>query len=429
MPIFVRARRRARWLVALGVALVFLGASCSSGGNSNGASGGGSTGSSSTADLSALGAPNAATGETFTIGLMTDGGGGTLDAQSSLVEQGAKIATSYVNDYLGGIAGHKLDVFVCGNKATPAGAQDCANQFVEKKVSAVVWPFTGQGAAVPIIANAGIPIVIGSGSSNEELTTPGVFIITGGYPGTLGAFALDAKNQGKKKFAMVVIDVPAATQGAQALGGIVFKNAGVAYDVITAAPGTADLTPQLQQAVSDGADAIGVTGDVTFCTSFLQAYDTLGLTQTKYVIGTCNDQSVVGALPNALEGAREATLTASGPDDALYAAMVAKYGDGSIDANPISSSGVAAGVGAVMNFAAGLKGYSGDVTAAGILTHYQQGASGTIFGSGGLSFKCDGTAIPLLKNICSSAFQMAVLNGDGTTKSSEKIDASAMYAG
>jgi len=45
------------------------------------------------------------------------------------------------------------------------------------------------------------------GSSAEELTTPGVYVLTGGYPATLGAFALDAKQRGLKKFAMLVTDV------------------------------------------------------------------------------------------------------------------------------------------------------------------------------------------------------------------------------
>src|SRR3546814_12667163 len=85
---------------------------------------------------------------------------------------------------------------------------------------------------------------------------------------------------------MVVIDVPSATQAAEALGGIVFGKAGVEYEVITAPPGTLDLTPQLQAAVDSGADAIGLTGDVTFCTSFLQAYQTLGLDIPKYMIAT-----------------------------------------------------------------------------------------------------------------------------------------------
>jgi len=61
-----------------------------------------------------------------------------------------------------------------------------------------------------------------------------------------------------------------------------------------------------------------------------------------------------------------------------------------------------------------------------MLAHFKS-ASGDLFLSGGLKFHCDGTAIPLLKNICSSAFQVAVLNGDGSTKSSENIDASDLF--
>ena len=84
---------------------------------------------------------------------------------------------------------------------------------------------------------------------------------------------------------MLVSNVPAAITGAEQLGGLVFKNAGVGYKVIPVNPGTADVTPQLQAAVSWGAKAIGLTGDVTLCSSFLKGYQTLGLTEPKYVLG------------------------------------------------------------------------------------------------------------------------------------------------
>src|SRR3546814_1717534 len=118
---------------------------------------------------------------------------------------------------------------------------------VEQDVVAVTLPFTGYGeATAPIITGAGIPYITGSGNSAAELTAPNAFAVTGGYPGSLGAFAQHAKDQGFGKFTMVVIDVPSATQAAEALGGIVFGKAGVEYEVITAPPGPPDLTPQLQ---------------------------------------------------------------------------------------------------------------------------------------------------------------------------------------
>ena len=77
---------------------------------------------------------------------------------------------------------------------------------IEQDVAAVVWPFTGFGPQqVPIITGAGIPIIAVSGSSTEELTTPGVFIITGGYVGTLGAYAQHSADNAVEKFSMITI--------------------------------------------------------------------------------------------------------------------------------------------------------------------------------------------------------------------------------
>ncbi len=419
-------RRPLRWALATVGVLAVLTAACSSDSNNSTAS---STAGSSSADLSALGTPKAATGAPVTIGLITEGGSEAIGSQSDLTEQGAEIAKQYVNEYLGGLAGRPLDLFVCGNKATPAGAQDCANQMVEKKVAAVVWPFTGQGAAVPILTGAGIPIIAGSGSSTEELTTPGVFIVTGGYPATLGAFAQDAKDRGIKKFAMVVIDVPAATQGAQALGSLVFKNAGVGFTVITAPPGTPDLSPQLQDAVSQGADAVGVTGDVTFCTSFLKAYQTLALNITKYVIGTCTDQSVVAALPDALKGSIDAvtSVTTGSPDLALYAAMLQKYAAGKgIDPNPTKSSGVVAGVSAVLNLVNGMTSFSGDPTPANVLSYWKT-AKGNVFLGGGITFDCSSKPIALIPNICSAQLQVGTVNADGTVSNTKQLDPAPLF--
>ncbi len=107
-------------------------------------------------------------------------------------------------------------------------------------------------------------------------------------------------------------NVPAAIQGAQALGGLVFKAAGVGFTVIPVNTGTADMSPQLQSAVSGGARAVGMVGDVTFCSSFLQAYNTLALKLPKYVLSTCQDPSILDSatLDKALAGSYITTTTA-----------------------------------------------------------------------------------------------------------------------
>ena len=211
--------------------------------------------------------PDPATQSAVTIGMITDGGGSSAIGTAALVEEGAKAAVSYLNAYGGGLAGHKVTLYVCENQSTPAGGQTCANDMVQHGVVAVVEPFTGQGATeVPTIVAAGIPYIMVSGGSTAELTTPGAYDLEGGFPAYLGAMALSAKAHGLKKVTFLVENVPAAIQGAQVFGAMVYKAAGVGFAVVPVNAGTADISPQMQSAVSGGADAVGMVGDVTLCT-------------------------------------------------------------------------------------------------------------------------------------------------------------------
>ncbi len=369
--------------------------------------GGGSAGASS-----ALGTAHPATLPAVTIGLISDGGGGSSIGTAALVEQGAKAAVAYQNEYGDGLEGHKIDLYICENQSTPAGGQTCANDMVQKGVVAVVEPFTGQGQTeVPTITAAGIPYITISGASTAELTTPGSFAIDGGFPAYLGAEALSAKQHGYTKVGVLVDNVPAAIQGAEALGGIVFKAAGVGFTVVPVNSGTADMSPQLQSVVSGGADAVGMVGDVTFCSSFLQAYNTLDLKLPKYVLSTCQDPSILDSatLDKALAGSYITTTTqASKSDLALYGALIKKY-DPKASPNPNVSSNQASGVTPVLTLAAIMKGSTEPVTAAGIKTQTETAKNVVVPLSGGLTFTCNGMAIPLLKSVCSSSAALGVI--------------------
>ncbi len=377
-----------------------------------------------------LGEPNEATGEPVKVGLITEGGAEAIGSQSALTETGADIAVQYANEYLGGIAGRPIELVTCGNQATPAGAQDCANQMVEEGVVAVSIPFTGFGeATAPTITEAGISYVTLSGNSAAELTAPGAFALTGGYPGSLGAFAQHAKDEGFEKFAMIVIDVPSATQAADSLGGMVFGNAGVEFETITAAPGTPDLLPQLQAAVDGGADAIGVTGDVTFCTSFLQAYQTLALDTAKYVIAPCVDPTVIESLGDVLAGSFLATVSSGqGEDSQIYGAITEKYApDEDVDPDPQVSAGVAAGTSAVLNLVRAMDGLTGDVTKETVLAQMKAAKDVPLWLADGQTFTCDGTAISIMPNVCSATFFVGKLDDQGLVQDAVPVDAASLF--
>ena len=377
-----------------------------------------------------LGEPNPASGDPVKIGLVTESGSDSLSGVSAGVESGAGIGVEYANEYLGGIGGRPIELVICGNKATPAGATDCANQMIEEGVVAVVWPFSGQSETlVNVLAPAGIPGIVGSGSTQAELTTPGVFATSGGFAGTLAAFAVSAKENGVKKFTMLVIDVPAATGGANALGGIAFGTMGVPFEVIPVPVGTADMTPQLQAAASGGADAIGVVGDESFCTTFLQGFETLALDATKYVITTCITDNVVEAVPTGLEGAVSVSVAADGSDSDLYQAIIAKYAaDDDVNPEFRLSPNEAGGMGSVLNVVRAMAGLSGDVTAESVMAQIKAAKNVELWLGGGITFTCDGKAVPILPNICSSSFQIGSLNADGTFKELSLIEAAQAFA-
>jgi len=149
----------------------------------------------------------------------------------------------------------------------------------------------------------------------------------------------------------------------------------------------------------------------------------------KYVIATCNDQSVVEALPNVLGGSIETTTSPGGEsaDTKLYAAILQKYAaDKGIDPDPTKSSGISLGLGTIMNFASGMKGFTGDVTPANVGNQFQDRARHAVL-VGRAHVQCDGTAIPLLKNICSSTLLIGTVNNDGTVKDTKKIDPTALF--
>ena len=379
----------------------------------------------------ALGTPRPASGSAVTLGMISDGGSGTVGT-APLVEQGAKAAVAYENEYGDGLEGHKIDLYICENQETPAGGQACANDMVQQGVAAVIEPFTGQGQTeVPTIVKAGIPYITMSGGSTAELTTPGAFALQGGFPAILGAMAMQAKQEGYKKVALLVANVPSVVQATEGLGGIVFKAAGVGLQVVAVNPGTADMTPQLESAVSGGASAVGEAGDVTFCSSFLRAYAALGLHLPRYVVATCLDPSILNSpsLDKVMKGSWLAGAgTASAGNDAFYAAIVHRYAP-KVNPNPNASANDLAGMLPVLSLADIMKGSAQPVTALGILRQTEAARDVVLPMFGTLTFTCNGTAIPLLKSVCSSTAAVGVLGSGYQVSHIEIYDPTPLFSG
>jgi branched-chain amino acid transport system substrate-binding protein len=379
----------------------------------------------------ALGEPNPAAGDPVKIGLIS-----SAEADSPLannwqrVEAGVNMATEYANEYRGGIGGRPIEMVICQGGVDPAGWQDCANQLVNDDVSAVIQPFNSFGSAVvPIVTGAGIPYVVLSAAAIEELTSPGAFSQVGGFPTTLAAIALHAQQHDYTKFGLIGIDVPAVSQAAEFLGAPVFEAAGVGLEFIPAPVGVADMSPQMQAAIDGGSDSLGLIGDQTFCASFLQAYQTLGLDVPLYLVATCIDPTMIETYGEAMAGnwlIGFAESDPADPDVVLYGAIADTYGDG-VDPNPSKDTGASTGATVLLTLLNQLEGTT-DVTPAGILASIQAGVDVPLFLGGGSLLTCDGTAVPLFANICSAYMLVGTATATGEMEDAELLDTAPLFA-
>ncbi|MGH9260971.1 MAG: ABC transporter substrate-binding protein, partial [Acidimicrobiales bacterium] len=117
-----------------------------------------SSGSSSDlGDTTATSAGTEATGESIAVGFVNSEGGAFSVPE---LRVGNEVAEDYINSRLAGVKGRPLQVTRCATDGSPEASIDCANQFVEAGVVAVVeGTDLGGDAMLPILTDAGIPLV------------------------------------------------------------------------------------------------------------------------------------------------------------------------------------------------------------------------------------------------------------------------------
>ena len=378
------------------------------------------------ADPSVLGEPNPATGDPVVLGFGAGFGAEGQAAGAQALLEGAEVAVQYQNEYHAGLAGRPIELFTCDLGALPETAVDCANQFVERGVSAVLVPVASNGGSVvPIVTGAGLPYVSFAATSLAELGTDGAFSIAGGGLAALGSVALDAEARGYETVSHVLIDVPQITVVGTAVGDPLFEAAGVRQELILAPLGVPDLTAQLSTATGD---AILISGDRDVCASALQAYRTLGLDTPLYIQPTCISDDIAQALPGIFDGTWVATSLANSPDEsALFAALVDRYApDNPVARTPVEASSFATGVSTVVSLARALEGIaepSSEAIAAGL----EAAGAQPLFLGDPVSFDCGVPILALASSLCSVQGHIALLDADGKVTETAFFDSTELF--
>jgi branched-chain amino acid transport system substrate-binding protein len=404
--------------------VLLTGAACSSSGSS-----GTDAGASTTANQALLGTEKPATGQPIVIGLATEGKSSAIDSTGAIPT--AQAAVKYVNTYLGGVAGRPIQLFICEMHASPTGASDCANQMIEKKVPVVLVDQTGEGQAlVPPIVAAKIPVFGWSGSSAAEQTLDGAYSVTGGLAALVGGIAKYAQTNKISKVATLAIDVPAVIQGMQAIGGPAFKKAGVGLNIVNVPPGTADLTPQVQSAISSGAKALFFFGDKGLCAAGLKAAKTLGFTDPMFIVQQCIDPASVSAVPDGYKGVTITSVTdlADGQKEfELYRAVLTKFAPEVVEKSLRAGIDMQ-GYAVVTAFARAMDGLTGDITAASVSTQLKTAKDvPTPLGSDSQTFNCGKPPVSMFKSICSVGVQTTDLTDKGAPTTYKPVDPTGLF--
>ena len=375
----------------------------------------------------ALGTPKAATGTPVRIGYMTDGETASIDDSSEV--PAAQAAVKYINGYLGGLDGHVLSLDVCDDQQTPSGATNCANQFITDKVPAVLYNASGQGGTLfKILAAANIPLVAyDSVDEPTLLAKAGAYVLTNALTANFAGPAKIAQLAGATRAADIVIDVPAASGPAKSLDPVIYKNAGVAVDVIAIPPGTADMTPQIEAELTKNPDQLAVVGDVTFCTSAIKAIKTVAFAKPVVIIQQCITSTSAAGIPGGYAGLKlvaTSTTDPNDPDVKVYTAAMKLWEP----ATPPFVNGVTAGGWAtVLGFARAMSGLSGDVTPATVAATISSMSPQPLPFGDGLTFQCNGQQVSITPAMCSTGALEATLDQAGNPVGSyTQLDASAL---
>ena len=366
----------------------------------------------SAAGLSAYLPGKQATGTPVKVGLINNEGSSPQSEPS--VGNAAVAAADYANAELGGIGGHPIKVYRCGENEDTASATACANQMVQDNVAVVVIGSTGFGATmVPIITKAGIPYVSVTGSAVQELTTPDTFMWSGGYEATLTGFAKYAAKHGYNKVTAFVVNVPAAIAGAQQLGVPVFKSQGVGLTIEGVPSGVPDATSQVTAGLSGKPSAALIIADEGTCTSVLKALNVVSPSLPAMGITSCLTTSATQALGNAMNGVKIFGASAPQANDTeakLYQYVMAKWAP---EANPTGYT--VTGYQSMLGLVRATAGLTGTATPASITAAIKAAKDVPLPAAAGLTFTCNGKALPNLPSVCSlGEVVVTVQNGVGT---------------
>ncbi|WP_067662375.1 ABC transporter substrate-binding protein [Nocardia miyunensis] len=373
--------------------------------------------------LTPAGGKHVASGAPIRIGLVNDDSG--AGASMPEVRTGVQAAFGYVNDYLGGIAGRPVVLDSCDSKSNSASAAACASQMIADRVVGVLHgPETDSGTTAQTLMNAGIPVISTAPASAQEMAGSLSFSFSGGafaFAAALGQWMAQQHYHSSTLFAE---DAPGGMSLYQ-MSANFLRKLGINTTVITVAPGTADVTPQMTSALSHHPDAVWMLGDAGLCLSFMRAYRASGSTAQVGLIGQCTGSQVtdVVSLSGAV-GPAYANPLGDNTEARLYRGVLDAYAPGT-DPNGLAYLGYTMALGTIR----AVHTVTGEVTPAAVAAAMRAAKGVPLPIADDVTFACDGKQIPPFPAPCSDTVFIARLDAGGNPTTIAKLHAANLMGG
>lgn len=323
-----RSSLRFAGIVAIGALAL---AACSSSPSSNAQSA--SSGSSSASHNATTLGTKTASGTPLKIGFINENAGSIITFPEATAA--AQAAVRYINDNLGGVGGHPIQLVSCVTDGTPSSSESCAQQMVSDGVVAVfggvdlnmdAWYSTLNSANIPVVG--GVPL------------TPADYVAKDAY-NYFGGDVTATASTGLyvHEFMPKVKSVSILTTSTNAATATIdeIKNPlqhwGVSVKVVEASATQNDWTAPYISAESSQAIILLPTDQN--CISTAQAQAAQHSHVPVVTVSTCFNSSVLKATNGEMDGWIESSQTMQNPqgttaDAKIFQAVMAKYAPGSI---------------------------------------------------------------------------------------------------
>jgi branched-chain amino acid transport system substrate-binding protein len=336
---------------------------------------------------------------------------------NSQVDPAREAGVDYVNNKLGGLRGHQVQIVNCVTDGTPEKAISCANSFVQAKVLAVLDLLDpSAGSAYPILASAGIPIVggVAQNAVTDVKTPDAVNLQQPDAAYAIGPMQL-FHQMNVKKLSLADVDTPTNEQYIKSFVAPIARELGISFTPVFYESAAANYSLMAASLLAVQPDLTGMVDALNpgQCQAILQAIRQDGF-KGPLLAGPCDTTGpdAVGAIEYSASWQPEASKYASPviqKELSDTTVLLQKY------VNEDSSIGSQSYhlVGQIVTFALGVNSVKGPLTSASILSTLKGLKNFPAFL--GPNITCNGSIWPD-SDACTDQLLLLQVQADGSLK-------------